>query len=385
MMMNGSIRDIHESEGRQAELELYLHIPFCVKKCAYCDFLSAPADESVRAGYVEALKGEIHRQKALGADRKVTSVFIGGGTPSILEGTQTAELLESVYDSFWIDTHAEITIECNPGTLTKDKLSCYRRQGVNRLSIGLQSTDNRELKMLGRIHTYEEFLESFSLARETGFGNLNVDLMSALPGQTRESWQKTLKQVLVLKPEHISAYSLIIEEGTPFYDRFGPGAGEEYLLPDEDTERQMYYDTRDMLKAEGYERYEISNYARPGFACRHNLGYWERREYLGLGLGASSLIGGVRYQNHRKLSAYLAGDYSHEEVQRLTRKEIQEETMFLGLRKTEGVPLTEELSKIYKEVFPRLEQQGLLLRENGRVRLTDLGIDVSNYVLAEFL
>lgn len=385
MMMNGSIRDIHESEGRQAELELYLHIPFCVKKCAYCDFLSAPADESVRAGYVEALKGEIRRQKALGADRKVTSVFIGGGTPSILEGTQTAELLESVYDSFRIDTHAEITIECNPGTLTKDKLSCYRRQGVNRLSIGLQSTDNRELKMLGRIHTYEEFLESFSLARETGFGNLNVDLMSALPGQTRESWQKTLKQVLALKPEHISAYSLIIEEGTPFYDRFGPGAGEEYLLPDEDTERQMYYDTRDMLEAEGYERYEISNYARPGFACRHNLGYWERREYLGLGLGASSLIGGVRYQNHRKLSAYLAGDYSHEEVQRLTRKEIQEETMFLGLRKTEGVPLTEELSKIYKEVFPRLEQQGLLLRENGRVRLTDLGIDVSNYVLAEFL
>lgn len=385
MMMNGSIRDIHESEGRQAELELYLHIPFCVKKCAYCDFLSAPADESVQAGYVEALKGEIRRQKALGADRRVTSVFIGGGTPSILEGTQTAELLESVYDSFRIDTHAEITIECNPGTLTKDKLSCYRRQGVNRLSIGLQSTDNRELKTLGRIHTYEEFLESFSLARETGFGNLNVDLMSALPGQTRESWQKTLKQVLALKPEHISAYSLIIEEGTPFYDRFGPGAGEEYLLPDEDTERQMYYDTRDMLKAEGYERYEISNYARPGFACRHNLGYWERREYLGLGLGASSLIGGVRYQNHRKLSAYLAGDYSHEEVQRLTRKEIQEETMFLGLRKTEGVPLTEELSKVYKEVFPELERQGLLLRENGRVRLTDLGIDVSNYVLAEFL
>ena len=274
MMMNGSIRDIHESEGRQAELELYLHIPFCVKKCAYCDFLSAPADESVRAGYVEALKGEIRRQKALGADRRVTSVFIGGGTPSILEGTQTAELLESVYDSFRIDAHAEITIECNPCTLTKDKLSCYRRQGVNRLSIGLQSTDNRELKMLGRIHTYEEFLESFSLARETGFGNLNVDLMSALPGQTRESWQKTLKQVLALKPEHISAYSLIIEEGTPFYDRFGPGAGEEYLLPDEDTERQMYYDTRDLLKAEGYERYEISNYARPGFACRHNLGYW---------------------------------------------------------------------------------------------------------------
>ena len=218
-----------------------------------------------------------------------------------------------------------------------------------------------------------------------GFENLNVDLMSALPGQTMESWQSTLKKVLALKPEHLSAYSLIIEEGTPFYKRFGPGAGEECLLPDEDAERQMYYDTRDMLKAEGYERYEISNYARPGFACRHNLGYWERKEYLGLGLGASSLTEGVRCRNHRKLSAYLVGDYSHEEEQRLTRKEELEETMFLGLRKAEGVLLTKEISEAYQEVFPRLEQQGLLIRENGRARLTDLGIDVSNYALAEFL
>ena len=202
-----------------------------------------------------------------------------------MEEMQTAQLLKAVHGSFPIETDAEITIECNPGTLTKEKLSCYRQWGVNRLSMGLQSADNGELKMLGRIHTWEEFLESFSLAREMGFENLNVDLMSALPGQTMESWQSTLKKVLALKPEHLSAYSLIIEEGTPFYKRFGPGAGEECLLPDEDAERQMYYDTRDMLKAEGYERYEISNYARPGFACRHNLGYWERKEYLGLGLG----------------------------------------------------------------------------------------------------
>ncbi len=371
--------------GVQKELELYIHIPFCVQKCAYCDFLSAPADEAVRARYVEALKGEIHKRKAFGKNKKVISVFIGGGTPSILEEMQTAQLLKAVHDSFPIETDAEITIECNPGTLTKEKLSCYRQWGVNRLSMGLQSADNGELKMLGRIHTWEEFLESFSLAREMGFENLNVDLMSALPGQTRESWQSTLKKVLALKPEHLSAYSLIIEEGTPFYKRFGPGAGEECLLPDEDAERQMYYDTRDMLKAEGYERYEISNYARPGFACRHNLGYWERKEYLGLGLGASSLTEGVRCRNHRKLSAYLAGDYSHEEEQRLTRKEELEETMFLGLRKAEGVLLTKEISEAYQEVFPRLEQQGLLIRENGRARLTDLGIDVSNYALAEFL
>lgn len=376
---------MQRGNGREKDLELYIHIPFCVQKCAYCDFLSAPAEEAVRAQYVEALKGEIYQQSFLGEERKVTSIFMGGGTPSILEGIQIAELLEMVHGCFQIEEDAEVTVECNPGTLTRDKLSCYRQQGVNRLSMGLQSADNRELKLLGRIHTYEEFLESFSLAREMGFENLNVDLMSALPGQTRESWQGTLRHVLALKPEHISAYSLMIEEGTPFYERYKPGGKEEHLLPDEDTERQMYYDTRKMLKAEGYERYEISNYARPGFACRHNLGYWERKEYLGLGLGASSFINGIRYRNHQNLSAYLAGDYTREDVQRLTRREEQEETMFLGLRKMEGVLLEEELLELYVEVIHRLEQQGLLVCETGRVRLTDLGIDVSNYVLAEFL
>lgn len=368
-----------------AELEIYIHIPFCVQKCGYCDFLSAPADKVVREQYIEALTEEIRQQESMGSRYKVTSIFIGGGTPSILEGPQTGELLKEIRKHFIVGADAEITVECNPGTLTEDKLSCYRQSGVNRLSLGLQSADNRELKMLGRIHTYEDFLESFFLARKLGFNNLNVDLMSALPGQTRESWQETLRQVLTLNPEHISAYSLIIEENTPFYERFSPVGREEYLLPDEDTERQMYYDTRDILETAGYERYEISNYAKPGFACRHNLGYWERKEYLGLGLGASSLIKGVRYQNHRSLSAYLAGDYAHEEVQKLTRQEEQEEIMFLGLRKTEGILLTEELLEVYKETLERLKKQGLLFREGNRIRLTDLGIDVSNYALAEFL
>lgn len=368
-----------------AELEIYIHIPFCVQKCGYCDFLSAPADKVVREQYIEALTEEIRQQESMGSRYKVTSIFIGGGTPSILEGPQTGELLKEIRKHFIVGADAEITMECNPGTLTEDKLSCYRQSGVNRLSLGLQSADNRELKMLGRIHTYEDFLESFFLARKLGFNNLNVDLMSALPGQTRESWQETLRQVLTLNPEHISAYSLIIEENTPFYERFSLGGREEHLLPDEDTERQIYYDTRDILETAGYERYEISNYAKPGFACRHNLGYWERKEYLGLGLGASSLIKGVRYQNHRSLSAYLAGDYAHEEVQKLTRQEEQEEIMFLGLRKTEGILLTEDLLDVYKETVERLKKQGLLFREGNRIRLTDLGIDVSNYALAEFL
>lgn len=376
---------MHENSEEKKELEIYIHIPFCVQKCAYCDFLSAPADEAVREQYIDALKEEIRQQKSFGSEYKVISIFIGGGTPSILEGAQIAEILKEIRNYFAMEVDAEITIECNPGTLSEDKLSCYKKSGINRLSLGLQSADNQELKLLGRIHTYEEFLESFSLARKVGFGNLNVDLMSALPGQTKESWQETLRQVIALNPEHISAYSLIIEEGTPFYERYKPGGREEYLLPDEDMERQMYYDTRDILGAAGYERYEISNYAKPGFECRHNLGYWERREYLGLGLGASSLIKGIRYQNHKKLSAYLKGDYTHEEVQKLTRKEEQEETMFLGLRKAEGILLTEELLEVYKETLQRLQQKGLLLWEGGRVRLTDLGIDVSNYALAEFL
>lgn len=376
---------MHENSEEKKELEIYIHIPFCVQKCAYCDFLSAPADEAVRERYIDALKEEIRQQKSFGSEYKVISIFIGGGTPSILEGAQIAEILKEIRNYFAVEADAEITIECNPGTLSEDKLSCYKKSGINRLSLGLQSADNQELKLLGRIHTYEEFLESFSLARKVGFGNLNVDLMSALPGQTKESWQETLRQVIALNPEHISAYSLIIEEGTPFYERYKPGGQEEYLLPDEDLERQMYYDTGDILGAAGYERYEISNYAKPGFECRHNLGYWERREYLGLGLGASSLIKGVRYQNHKKLSAYLKGDYTHEEVQKLTRREEQEETMFLGLRKAEGVLLTEELLEVYKGTLQRLQQKGLLLWEGGRVRLTDLGIDVSNYALAEFL
>lgn len=376
---------MHENSQEKKELEIYIHIPFCVQKCAYCDFLSAPADEAVRERYIDALKEEIRQQKAFGSEYKVISIFIGGGTPSILEGAQIAEILKEIRNYFVVEADAEITIECNPGTLSEDKLSCYKKSGINRLSLGLQSADNQELKLLGRIHTYEEFLESFSLARKLGFGNLNVDLMSALPGQTRDSWRETLRQVTALNPEHISAYSLIIEEGTPFYERYKPGGREECLLPDEDMERQMYYDTGDILGAAGYERYEISNYAKPGFACRHNLGYWERREYLGLGLGASSLIKGVRYHNHRKLPEYLKRDYTHEEVQKLTRQEEQEETMFLGLRKTEGVLLTEELLGVYKETIQRLERKRLLLWEGGRVRLTELGIDVSNYALAEFL
>ena len=268
-------------------LELYIHIPFCVKKCDYCDFLSAPADRRMQKAYVDALLREIqgygHPEGKNAAFPTVSSVFIGGGTPSILEGSDIGRIMDQARENFRISPDAEITIETNPGTLTAKKLQAYRNAGINRLSLGLQSADERELRVLGRIHTYEEFLESYRLARQAGFSNINVDLMFAIPGQTCEGWLRNLRTVAELEPEHISAYSLIVEEGTPFADR-------ELDLPDEDTEYRMYEDTAAVLAEYGYRQYEISNYAKPGYSCRHNIGYWNRTQYLGLGLGAASLI-----------------------------------------------------------------------------------------------
>ena len=379
------------------ELELYLHIPFCVKKCNYCDFLSAPAEEETRAAYVDALLEEI-RGFEDPEDYEVVTVFFGGGTPSILLGQEIYRIVEALREKFSFRKEAEITLEANPGTVDKEKLSCYKKAGINRLSFGLQSADAEELKKLGRIHTWEKFLESFQLAREAGFSNINVDLMSALPGQTKESWEKTLRQVLALQPEHISAYSLIIEEGTPFYQLYEKDverrdAGEEpELLPSEEEERAMYEATGRILKEQGYLHYEISNYAKPGRECRHNLGYWQRRDYLGFGLGASTLLNPVRYKNTEDLEAYLGGDFSKKEFFVLTKDNQIEETMFLGLRVLEGVSKEKfreqfscELRVVYRKELEKLEQEGLLEEEGDFVRLTSRGIDLSNPVLAEFL
>ncbi len=379
------------------ELELYLHIPFCVKKCNYCDFLSAPAEEETRAAYIDALLEEI-RGFEDPEDYEVVTVFFGGGTPSILPGQEIFRIMEALREKFSFRKGAEITLEANPGTVDKEKLSCYKKAGINRLSFGLQSADAEELKKLGRIHTWEKFLESFQLAREAGFSNINVDLMSALPGQTKESWEKTLRQVLALQPEHISAYSLIIEEGTPFYQLYEKDverrdAGEEpELLPSEEEERAMYEATGRILKEQGYLHYEISNYAKPGRECRHNLGYWQRRDYLGFGLGASTLLNPVRYKNTEDLEAYLGGDFSKKEFFVLTKDNQIEETMFLGLRVLEGVSKEKfreqfscELRVVYRKELEKLEQEGLLEEEGDFVRLTSRGIDLSNPVLAEFL
>lgn len=378
-------------------MELYIHIPFCARKCAYCDFLSGPAALGVQKRYVEQLKEEIAVQSAHYPGYTVTSVYLGGGTPSLLEPGQLLDIMNRITGHFRLAEDAEVTIEANPGTVTMEKLKVCREGGINRVSIGLQSADDKELAGLGRIHTYDEFLKTFQRVRQAGFDNVNIDLMSALPGQTLASWKATLKQVTRLKPEHISAYSLIIEEGTPFYEKYH---GHPELLPGEDEEREMYYATKQFLQEQGFERYEISNYARPGCECRHNTGYWTGAEYLGLGLGASSYIQGFRFRNEADLNTYCSLNMQgedvdqrlHQEIVSLTEKEKMEEFMFLGLRMTKGVSGEEfrkrfgiEMGEVYGAVLEKLEKNRLIVTGDGRVRLSEFGVDISNYVLSEFL
>lgn len=378
------------------ELELYIHIPFCVKKCAYCDFLSGPASNQQIEEYVQALIEEIRYYKEFAKNYEVSTVFWGGGTPSLLTGEQMKVLMEALGQTFFIRQNAEITMEANPGTVTVEKLLACQKAGINRISFGLQSVNNEELKMLGRIHTYEEFLESYEAARKAGFPNINVDLISAIPKQTVSSWEQTLQTIISLQPEHISAYSLIVEEGTPFAKLYGEGCELEHLLPTEEDERRMYERTEELLREAGYHRYEISNYAKEGYECQHNLGYWERKEYLGLGLGASSLIEETRFHNTDEMEEYLR-DASNpillrREQEKLDRQEQMEEFVFLGLRKIRGIQeekfaemFGEDIWDCYGKNLERVIKEGLLEREEGVLRLTRKGIDVSNYVFYEIL
>lgn len=381
-------------------MELYIHIPFCVKKCDYCDFLSFAADEQTQKSYVAALQKELAFYGAKYKDRRITTIFIGGGTPSWLKEDYMQAVMETVYHYFSVEQDAEITIECNPGTITEHKFEVYRRIGINRLSIGLQSVHNEELKILGRIHTFEQFLKTYDMARKHGFSNINIDLMSSLPGQTPEIFCDSLYQVLKLKPEHISAYSLIIEKGTPFYElyRFDAVRQEAGMqtesLPTEEEEYQTTKMTQHILKEAGYHWYEVSNFAKPGYECRHNIGYWKRVDYLGVGLGASSLIDNVRYSNTRDLYTYLSvpADSLHETAEQITRNEQMEEFMFLGLRMRDGFYRDEftqafgiPIEAVYGDALNHLQQEELLLKREGRIYLTDKGMDLNNYVVAQFM
>lgn len=448
------------------ELGIYIHIPFCVHKCIYCDFLSSPADVHTRKQYVRALINEIYltregkcankliknvlqgdntsyedmEEQAVNgltsdyalydtvcmADYEktimqedisgcvddiksenghiVTSIFIGGGTPSAIDAEDISDILDAVRKNYNVSDKAEITIECNPGTMDKKKAVIYRKAGINRISFGLQSTDNNELRMLGRIHTYEQFMESYKIAREAGFDNINIDLMSALPGQTMESFKAVLEKALSLGAEHISVYSLIVEEGTRLSDNidsFPP-------IPSDDEDRQMYYMTKEILSSYGYEQYEISNYAQKGYECKHNLKYWERCDYLGFGIGAASLYGGRRYTNISDIGRYmdvlaeitnaLDKSYVNElfqirtDMEELSKEDEMSEYMFLGLRKTKGIDITdfkEEFGTDIKDIFGEAIEdniaRGLLIHDGNCLYLSKRGIDISNTVMSDFI
>ncbi|MDO5146417.1 MAG: radical SAM family heme chaperone HemW [Eubacteriales bacterium] len=386
------------------ELELYVHIPFCVRKCNYCDFLSFSASREEIAAYCRALEEEIRKtaeylsmteaspEGEAFSPKKIRSIFFGGGTPSLLSPGQMESLMSCIRDCFPWEEGTEITLEANPGTLDREKLSALRQAGINRLSIGLQSTKDECLKLLGRIHTWEQFLRNYEEARKTGFSNINIDLMSGLPGQSLSIYEETLEEVAALHPEHISAYSLILEEGTPFY----ASAELRNRLPDEETERRMYERTKEILLAHGYKRYEISNYAKAGRECIHNLGYWDNIPYLGFGLGASSYYNRARFSNEGNLPSYLEQPFrpfsEREEYFILSQTDEMEDYMIFGLRKMSGVSISEftrrftiPMEEIYGTAINTYEKMGLLERTGNRLRLTDAGIDVSNRIFEEFL
>ncbi|HWQ80470.1 MAG TPA: radical SAM family heme chaperone HemW [Anaerovoracaceae bacterium] len=388
-------------------LGLYLHIPFCIRKCNYCDFLSfgGISDEDQKAYFRSLLREISYYSEIYGNKYYVDSIFIGGGTPSLTEESLVSELIRAVGSGFTVGANAEITIESNPKTLTKSKLDAYQEAGVNRLSIGAQSFHNGLLNSLGRVHTAGDFFTTYSMARECGFRNINIDLMFAIPGQTMELWMDTLTQAVGLAPEHISFYSLQLEEGTPFFSMFQEGSLKE---TDEELDRDMYHCAVEDLKGNGYLHYEISNAAKAGRQCRHNLKYWSMEDYLGLGIGAHSFLDGTRFSNETDLERYVkigmqdaAGPgqkaYSPFTVwsHRNSREDSISEFLFTGMRKTEGVNLKEFAARFgrpVEEIFSsnwrriqRFIEEEYLIHSEDNLRFTEKGIDISNTILTEFI
>jgi len=377
----------------ETSLGIYIHIPFCLKKCNYCDFLSflLPCRDRV-ADYILGLKKELELAAPQLKGAKVISVYIGGGTPSLLAAQSLKDILTAVQQHFSLWEKTEVTVEANPGTIFGEKLAEMAAMGVNRLSIGVQSFDNRLLAAMGRVHTAEEAVEAFCMARREGFSNINIDLIYGLPGQTLENWRKTLYEVVELGPEHVSAYGLTLEKGTPWGNLYSQG---ELQLVDEDTWVRMHDLTMQVLPQAGLMQYELSNYAKPGFESLHNLGYWYRRPYIGVGLGASSFLNETRSKNHTRYEEYFKSLKMNKlpvaEEERITREEAMSETMFLGLRTVKGVNCLEFKRRFgvsIEEAFPvvnRLAKKGVLERNPPWLRLNPGYYGVSNEVFLEFV
>lgn len=374
-------------------VSIYIHIPFCKKKCNYCDFLSFANKENEIDSYLNALILEIKSYKNILKDNLIKTVFIGGGTPSILSTHHIQSLIDELYNNFKIYSNAEITIECNPESITKEKLIIYKRLGINRVSLGLQATENKYLEHLGRIHSYSQFYKSYHTLRELGYDNINVDLMFGLPNQSLFEWKKTIKEIIKLDVEHISTYGLIIEEGTPYYNAFHQ---KKWDLPSDEEERNMYWYANEELCNNGYEHYEISNYSKKGYSCKHNLVYWTLGQYIGMGIGAASFYNGFRMENVKNINDYInfKGDLKRIITSKhfSSIKELKEEFIFLGLRLINGISKEDYFNKFhdtlnsdYNEIIKNLIKDKLLIEKNNHLHLTKKGIDISNYVLAKFI
>ena len=375
------------------KLGLYIHIPFCKRKCHYCDFISFSGKQELIEKYVCSLKKEINAYKTNKEDYLIETIYFGGGTPSYIESKYIIDILQELKQKFTVSEDAEITIEINPGTVDEQKLKEYYNSGINRISFGLQSTKSELLKLVGRIHSYLDFLENYNIAREIGFKNINIDLMIGLPVQTLEDVEKDLERIIELKPEHISVYSLIIEEGTNIEQKI---SNKELYLPSEELERKMYWKVKNTLEEKDYKHYEISNFAKPGYESKHNLSCWNQEEYIGFGLAAHSYIDNKRFSNTENLQQYIVG--ADDPVRPKTIHEIQtkedqmKEYMLLSLRKTEGVKISEFKNKfvdnpiyLYRESLNKLVVQELIEIDVDSIKLTDKGIDLANIVWEEFV
>lgn len=375
------------------ELGIYVHIPFCAGKCFYCDFVSFAGKEKLILEYVKAVQKEIIKESKEHTSSTVTTIYIGGGTPSFIDSKYIVEIVNKIKDNYKVDPNAEITIEINPGTVTKEKLEDYLKCGINRVSLGLQSTDNKLLKQIGRIHTYEQFLATYELVRSVGFKNVNIDLMLALPNQTIEILEDSLNKVISLAPEHISVYSLILEEGTKLYDLVESG---ETKLVDEDTERKMYWQVKNILEKNGYSHYEISNFAKEGYESKHNLNCWEQKEYLGIGAAAHSYCNKKRYSNTDNIEEYIKNINEEKNTKIIheiqTDVNEQKEYMLLGLRKIEGVSISKFKEKfiqnpiyIFRKELNKLVEEELIEVDIDSIKLTNKGLDFANIVWEEFV
>lgn len=376
---------------------IYIHIPFCKQKCKYCDFTSFACKEDIYDEYFKCLKKEI-TEKSDELDNEnieIDTIYIGGGTPSIVPTEYIEDIINLIYEKYNVSKIAEITIEANPGTIDKDKLEKYIEAGINRLSIGLQSTNDKLLKMLGRIHTYSEFEEVYKTARQVGFKNINVDLMIGLPNQTMKNVQESLEEIIKKSPEHISVYSLIVEENTKMFDLIESG---ELELPNENLEREMYWEVKNVLQENGYCHYEISNFAQKGFESKHNSNCWKQHSYLGFGVAAHSYYDGIRYSNITDLKTYIENFQNGESVyniifhEKQSKEQMMKEYMLLGLRKISGVKISEFKEKFidnpiyyFREQLNKLVKQNLLEVSEDSIYLTNKGLDLANVVWMEFI